>query len=109
MLGDEMAPNDEASASQFPEGTIELSDEELDDVAGGLNVQFTAARFRRSRIGFAQETAGGCGSSKSVFQAETTESALIQFTITDATTEDLKVLTELLGGASAIGEIEGAE
>jgi hypothetical protein len=109
MSRDEMTPNDEAFASQFPEGATELSDEELDDVAGGLNLRLTAARFHRSRFGFAQETGGRCGSSKSAFQAETTESALIQLTITDATTEDLKVLGELLGGASAIGEIEGSD
>jgi hypothetical protein len=97
MSGDEITPDDADAA-------IELSDEELDDVAGGFNLRFTAARFHKSTIGFAQETSlgSGSGSTQSVFQAETTESALIQLTITDATTEDLKVLGELFGDSSAI-------
>lgn len=95
MSGDEMTPDDTA---------IELSDEELDDVAGGFDLQLSIARFNKSTIGFVQGTppVSGCGSAPSAFQAETTESALIQLTITDATTEDLKILGELFGDASAL-------
>lgn len=95
MSGDENTPNDAA---------IELTDEELDDVAGGFSLRLTAARFSKSTIGFAQGTSigSGCGSTQSAFQAETTESALLQLTIIDATTEDLKVLSELFGDASAL-------
>ncbi len=97
MSGDEIIPDDADAA-------IELSDEELDDVAGGFNLQFTAARFYKSTIRFSQETSlgSGCGSTLSAFQAETTESSLLQLTITDATTEDLEALSELFGDASAI-------
>ncbi|MBD2213371.1 hypothetical protein H6G64_12795 [Calothrix sp. FACHB-156] len=85
------------------EAAIELTDEELDEVAGGFNLRLTAARFHKSTIGFAQETPlGRRSSAKSAFQAETTESALLQITITDATTEDLKALGELFGDASAL-------
>ncbi|MDZ7962003.1 MAG: CTB family bacteriocin [Aulosira sp. DedQUE10] len=94
MSGDENTPNDAA---------IELTDEELDEVAGGFNMRLTFASFRKSTIGFAQETPlGTSGSAQSAFQAETTESALLQFTITDATTKDLEVLGELFGDASAL-------
>ncbi|NJR49610.1 MAG: hypothetical protein HC780_08565 [Leptolyngbyaceae cyanobacterium CSU_1_3] len=104
MSGDEMTP-DNAIVSQFSEGVSELSDEELDDVAGGFDLQFSVARFKKSTLGFAQETSpsSGCGgSAKSVFQSENIESALIQLVITDATTEDLKILGELFGDATAI-------
>jgi|GEM_PF-3361946 len=95
MSGDEITPNDEA---------FELSDEELDEVAGGFSLRLTAARFQQSKLTFAQETlfGSGCGSTQSVFQVENTESSLLQLTITDATTEDLQVLGELFGDASAI-------
>lgn len=95
MSGDEMTADDAA---------IELSDEELDDVAGGFDMQLSIAHFNKSIIGFVQDTplASECGSAQSAFQAETTESALIQLTITDATTEELKILGELFGGASAL-------
>lgn len=95
MSGDEVTPNDAA---------IELSDEELDDVAGGFNMQLSIAHFSKSIIGFAQDTpsVSGCGSAQSAFQAETTDSALIQLSITDATTKDLEILGELFGGASAL-------
>ncbi|MEH1886371.1 MULTISPECIES: CTB family bacteriocin [unclassified Nostoc] len=95
MSDDEITPKDEA---------IELSDEELDDVAGGFNLQFTAARFHKSTRGFTQETSRrrGCHSTRSSFHTETTDSSLFQLTITDATTEDLKVLGELFGDISAI-------
>jgi hypothetical protein len=93
MLGDEINPN---------EAPIELSDEELDEVAGGFSLRFTAARFQQSVFTFAQETSQASGSTQSGFQAETTESSFLQLTIVDATTDDLKVLSELFGGASAI-------
>ncbi|BAY99513.1 hypothetical protein NIES37_34960 [Tolypothrix tenuis PCC 7101] len=94
MSGDENIPNDAA---------IELTDEELDEVAGGFNLRLTAARFHKSTIGSAQEISlGRRSSAKSLFQAENIESALLQVTITDASTEDLKVLGELFGDASAL-------
>ncbi|MEH2443024.1 CTB family bacteriocin [Nostoc sp.] len=95
MSDDEITPNDEA---------IELSDEELDDVAGGFNLQFTAARFHKSTRGFSQQTSRRRGhhSTRSTFHTETIDSSLFQLTITDATTEDLKVLGELFGDISAL-------
>jgi hypothetical protein len=95
MSGDEITPNDEA---------IELSDEELDDVAGGFNLHFTSARFHKSTRGFTQQTSRGRGfhSTRSAFHAETTDSSVFHLSITDATTEDLKVLGELFGDISAI-------
>ncbi|ACC80469.1 hypothetical protein [Nostoc punctiforme] len=95
MSGDEITPNDEA---------IELSDEELDDLAGGFNLQFTSIRSHRSTRGFSQQTSRGRGfhSKRSAFHAETTDSSVFHLSITDATTEDLKVLGELFGDISAI-------
>jgi hypothetical protein len=95
MSGDEITPNDEA---------IELSDEELDDVAGGFNLQFTSIRSHRSTRGFTRQTSRGRGfhSTRSAFHAETADSSVFHLSITDATTEDLKVLGELFGDISAI-------
>ncbi|MEH2272761.1 MAG: hypothetical protein V7K68_30790 [Nostoc sp.] len=94
MSGDEITPNDEA---------IELSDEELDDVAGGFNLQFTSIRSHRSIRGFTQQTSRGRGfQTRSAFHAETADSSVFHLSITDATTEDLKVLGELFGDISAI-------
>ncbi len=81
----------------------ELSDQELDDVSGGLNLRLNAAFFRQSNVSLSQETGGaGCGSSKSAFSAETIESAGLQIVITDASAEDLEFLGGLLGNAAAI-------
>ncbi|QKQ75738.1 hypothetical protein [Nostoc sp. TCL240-02] len=95
MSGDEITPNDEA---------IELSDEELDDVAGGFNLQFTSIRSHRSTRGFSQQTSRGRGfhSKRSAFHTETTDSSVFHLSITDATTEDIKALGELFGDISAI-------
>jgi hypothetical protein len=104
MSGDEITPNDETFASQFPNEATELSDEELDDIAGGLNLQFTFASSRKFKQAFVQDISAGsgCGSAKTAFQTEATESALMQLIITDATTEDLQVLGELFGDTTAI-------
>ena len=92
-----------AGASQFPHGVDELSDQELDDISGGLNLRLNAAFFKQSNLSFSQETGGGgCGSSKSAFAAETVESAGLQIIITDASAEDLEFLGGLLGDAAAI-------
>ena len=93
MLGDEITPNDPP---------IELSDEELDEVSGGFSLRFTAARFYQSESTFTHGTSHGSRSKRSGYHAETTESSFLQLTIVDATTEDLKVLGELFGDASAI-------
>jgi hypothetical protein len=93
MLGDEITPNDPP---------IELSDEELDEVSGGFSLRFTAARFHQSQSTSIRKTSRGSRSRQSGFHAETTESSFIQLTIVDATTEDLKILSELFGDSSAI-------
>ena len=97
MSGDEMTPKDEVMQ--------ELSDEELEDVSGGLSFQFTAARVRKSSF-----SSSGEASLRSLrnrapqpsIQEDSIESALIQLTVVDATTEDLKLFIDLLGDASAI-------
>ena len=95
MSGDEITP---------PDGATELSDQELDDVAGGLSLSLNAVFFRQTNIVAAQETSVGLGgsSSKSAFAAESIESAGLQVTILDATAEDLEFLGGILGDASAI-------
>ncbi|BAY30904.1 hypothetical protein NIES2107_27520 [Nostoc carneum NIES-2107] len=94
MSGDENIPNDAA---------IELTDEELDEVAGGLDMKLTFASFRKSTTGYVHDTSRRSrGSTHSAFQSETTESALLQLTIIDATTKDLEIIGELFGNASAL-------
>ncbi|KAM3091405.1 CTB family bacteriocin [Phormidesmis sp. 146-35] len=102
MSDHEMAPNDAPSQEMS-----ELSDEELDEVAGGLSIRFTLAQFQQSKVAFAQETPlGGCGPSRSAFQSENTASSFLELTILDATTEDIQALGGLFGGNAAI---EGSE
>ncbi|PSB18558.1 hypothetical protein C7B65_14770 [Phormidesmis priestleyi ULC007] len=84
-----------------PTDAVELSDEELEDVAGGFNLRLNAAFFRQTNISTSQET-GGYGSSKSTFAAENIESVGLQILITDASAEDLDALSGLLGSATAI-------
>jgi len=95
MSGDEITPTDAA---------IELSDEELDDVAGGLSLSLNAAFFRQSNVVAAQEIQTGLGSSsiKSAFGMQNIESAAFQVTILDASTEDLEFLSGILGGTKGI-------
>ncbi|MBE9037983.1 CTB family bacteriocin [aff. Roholtiella sp. LEGE 12411] len=95
MSGDEITPNNEA---------IELSDEDLDEVAGGFSLRLTAARFQQSKLTSVESIGSGSSncSAQSAFQAETTESSLFQLTIVDATTEDIQALGELFGDMSAI-------
>ncbi|QIR40410.1 hypothetical protein HCG51_29445 [Tolypothrix sp. PCC 7910] len=94
MSGDENTPNDAA---------IELTDEELDEVAGGFSMKLTFGSFYKSTIGSVHDTSGKSrGSTHSAFQSETTESALLQLTIIDATTKDLEIIGELFGDASAL-------
>ena len=83
-----------------PIDAIELSDEALEDVAGGFNIRLNAAFFRQTNISTSQETGGG--SSKSTFAAENIESAGLQILITDASVADLGALSGLLGDAAAI-------
>ncbi|BAU12373.1 hypothetical protein LEP3755_29020 [Leptolyngbya sp. NIES-3755] len=86
------------------EGAIELSDEDLDEVSGGFNLRITAARFHQSNISISRSSNAGarCGGSQSTFEAQEIESAALQITITDATTDDLEILSGLFGNASAI-------
>lgn len=94
MSGDEITPTS---------GAVELSDRELDAVAGGFNLVLNAAFFRQTNMSVAHETPAGSGfsSSKSAFAMENIQSAGLQVAITDASTEDLKSLVGLLGGATA--------
>lgn len=94
MLGDEITPNDDVT---------ELSDEELDEVAGGFSLSFKAARFASTVISNDQTVSGSHKRlANSAFKAENIESSFLQVTIVDATTDDLKVLNELFGGSSAL-------
>jgi bacteriocin-like protein len=97
MSSEEMTPSDDSAFS-------ELSDEELDEVAGGLNLFISAARFSQTNFSFSQvsQPGSGCGSTKTTFETQNIESAAFQIFVTDATTEDLQILGELFGGASAI-------
>jgi hypothetical protein len=90
---DELTPND---------GTLnELSDEELDEVAGGFSLlRISATRFGRSRSSSSRGNRGGRGG----FQAESIESAALQITIVDGTADDLKALGSLLRGADAVDD-----
>jgi hypothetical protein len=91
MPEDEITPIDDTCS--------ELSDQELEDVSGGLNLQIIATRFsQRSFSSGYGGRPGGChsGSEQSI------ESAALQITLTDATTEDLKIISKLLSGADAI-------
>ncbi|MBD2165408.1 hypothetical protein H6G04_13470 [Calothrix membranacea FACHB-236] len=95
MSSDEMTPAD----SEFSE----LSDEELDEVAGGLSASISAAHYRQTNLLFGQISKfGRQGSNQTNFEMQNIESAAFQIVITDATTEDLKVLGELFGDASAL-------
>jgi hypothetical protein len=95
MSGDEITPTDAA---------IELSDEELDEVAGGLSLRLNAVFFRQTNVAAAQQTQAGSGysSTKSVFEMQNIESAGLQLTVLDASAEDLEFLSGILGGAKAI-------
>jgi hypothetical protein len=93
--------DDEVISNDAP---IELSDEELEDVSGGLNLLLNAAFFRRTRVSSSKGSKGvrGGGSAPSVASAETVESAGLQVLITEATTADLEALGGLLHDAAAI-------
>ncbi|MGV0027730.1 CTB family bacteriocin [Phormidesmis priestleyi] len=95
MSSDEMTPDSEFN---------ELSDQELDEVAGGLSFSISAARFSQTNLSFGQVSKPGlgCGSTETAFESQSIESAAFQITVIDATTEDLKILGELFGDASAI-------
>lgn len=96
MSSDEMTPTDDEAFS-------ELSDQELDEVAGGLNLSISAARFSQTNFSFSQVSQPvSCGSTQTTFETQNIESAAFQIVITDATTEDLQILGELFGDASAI-------
>jgi hypothetical protein len=98
MSNPEITPNDAA---------IELSDEELNDVAGGFNLQFSGAFSSKQTFTFAQGTSlPGAGTAQTFIQSDSLQAAVIQFAITDATAEDLEALGGLLGGVSAL---EGGE
>lgn len=88
MPGDEMEPIEEA---------IELSNEELDEMSGGLDLKFSAVFFEETAV---QAISGGPNPSS--FSAGTIKSAGLQVLLTDATTDDLKVLGKFLGGSAAI-------
>lgn len=88
MPDDEMQPIDEA---------IELSNEELDDLSGGLKLSFSAVLFEENTV---QVNSGGLNPSS--FSAGTIKSAGLQVLLTDATTDDLKVLGKFLDGSAAI-------
>ncbi|MCW5317735.1 hypothetical protein GTQ43_29345 [Nostoc sp. KVJ3] len=98
MSSDEMTPSDDDSAFS------ELSDEELDEVAGGLNLAISFASFSQTNFSFSQisQFGSGSGSSKTNFDTQNIESSAFQVLVTDASTEDLKVIGELFGDISAI-------
>ena len=83
----------------------ELSDQELDEVAGGLNLHIKVARFQQTNLSFGQKTnlGSGCGSTETAFEAQNIESAALTISITDATTEDLQILSGLLGAEAIEG------
>lgn len=92
MPDDEMTPI---------EGTCsELSDEDLDEISGGLNLFISATSLTQSN--FSSGRGGRCGRARSTFQSSIIKSTAFQIAITDATTEDLKIITKLLGGADAL-------
>lgn len=92
MPDDEMTPI---------EGTCsELSDEDLDGVSGGLNLFISATSFSQSN--FSSGQGGRCGRARSPFQSSIIKSTAFQIAITDATTEDLKIIAKLLGGSNAL-------
>jgi hypothetical protein len=95
MSSDEITPTS---------GAVELSDRELDEVAGGFSLLLSAAFFRQTNVSADRETHLGSGysSSKSTFSMENTQSAGIQIAITDASASDLTALSGILGGATAI-------
>jgi bacteriocin-like protein len=97
MSSDEMTPSDDSAFS-------ELSDEELDEVAGGLNLAISFASFSQTNFSFSQISQSGseCGSTKTTFDTQNIESSAFQILVTDATSEDLKVIGELFGDISAI-------
>jgi hypothetical protein len=91
MSDDEIKPPDHA---------IELSEEELDEVAGGFDLLLNVAFFRQSTV--QGQIDSGCGSSPSSLSSETIESAGLQIVIKDATAGDLDFLSDLLGESAAI-------
>jgi hypothetical protein len=91
MSDDEIKPPDDA---------IELSEEELENVAGGFDLLLNVAFFRQSTVQ-GQIDAGG-GSSPSSLSSETIESAGLQILIKDATAGDLDFLSDLLGDSAVI-------
>jgi len=97
MSSDEITPSDDSAFS-------ELSDEELDEVAGGFNLAISFASFSQTNFSFSQvsQHGSGCGSSKTTFDTQNIESSAFQILVTDATSEDLKVIGELFGDISAI-------
>jgi bacteriocin-like protein len=93
MSNDEMTPSDDSAFN-------ELSDEELDEVAGGFNLAISIAKFSQTNFSFSQISQAG--SNQTTLDTQNIESAAFQILVTDATSEDLKILGELFGGNPGI-------
>ncbi|MGG6270547.1 hypothetical protein ACQ4M3_38175 [Leptolyngbya sp. AN03gr2] len=93
MSEDDIIPTDDA---------IELSDEELEQIDGGVSFRLFGTRFSRNRVSISQNRHSRASIGSPAFESESIESTAFQLTVIDATTEDLKVLGELLGGTDAI-------
>jgi hypothetical protein len=99
MPNDEITPNDEAFASQFPEGVSELSDEELDEIAGGVSFDLFFSDFSQSSFASRQ---GRLRGARSMSQSKKVRSSVFRLRVLDATADDLKALGGLFGSISRI-------
>ncbi|MFM7447300.1 MAG: hypothetical protein ACKO24_01720 [Leptolyngbyaceae cyanobacterium] len=94
MSIDEPLPLDGQTTQSFLCG-VELSEEELDQVAGGLNLYFSAGSFRENAAirPYQSSHRSRFSSRQPGFQTRDTRSNGFQLIISDASTEDLKLLS----------------
>lgn len=58
--------------------TIELSDQELDSISGGIDLMLSGSFFEQTDAVFAQDGSGGCGQGKSFGRASKTTASAFQ-------------------------------
>jgi hypothetical protein len=104
MPNNEITPNDEVMASQFLEGVNELSDEELDAIAGGISFTLDIAQFSTSSFESNQDSLRAVRNPgiRPVSKAQTTKSSLFRLKVIDATADELRALGGLFGSISRI-------
>ena len=103
MPSHELTPSDAENAQEHSY-SIELSEEELDQVSGGMSLYLNAVSFQESDTMMSHRASRRSKhhSGQTSFHAQHTKSSGFQLVILDASTEDLKYLGEFFGSLKGI-------